>query len=200
MPIALLRSQRSRRRAVGGVIVFSVVAMWSLLSGFGGCCPPGGSSTEDYGYYEIHIGYGEPSRPSQPWGGGVAWGEVINPPSRWVTPPVRDVWVVLPEGRVPAAPMIEVWRDGERVDVPASELHDIPEPPHGCGRFRGQRWELVDLAPGRYTIVHRRASAPDGVQLAYAPWTEVDGEERVEAVLLVPDGGEPDAGVGPDAP
>lgn len=182
-------------RGIGSIVAIVGVAMWNLLAGFGGCCPPGGSSTEDLTHYMFFVGYGERSAP---WHLSLIWGEQID--RIGAAGPLRHVWVVLPEGRRPRASMIELVRDGDRVDLPEPEIRDVPRPPAGCGRFRGQAFDLAGLAPGNYTVVHRRASAPEGLSVDgfRTGWITLGGEERLEAFLVVPVTA--DAGVEPDAP
>lgn len=101
------------------------------------------------------------------------------------------VWI----GRRPPAEMIEVYDGATRIGLAGVLRDDVPL--GGCS-YSGLVYDLRGLPSGDYRLVHRRNSAPSGLESAWARdhgWEIYEGEEALVMTLRLDGGAVTDGGM-----
>lgn len=119
----------------------------------------------------LNIFYGD-SIP--PWGGSVERGEV------------SFLSVEYEVGPSSIGPFLEFYEDDAPVEVAvASSIRDN-RTMNGCGESNVLHFDISELEPGRYTVVHREANGTgDPLHCNGCEWSEYEGENAVSFELVV---------------
>lgn len=110
----------------------------------------------------------------------VLWGESME----WSRPVVEASF---PREQSLAGEPLEVWQDGQRVEVSVVTDDVNNALNNGCGWSTNLLYDLQLLPAGTYTLVHRRDTGSGGRIncLDRCPWVEFEGEEALTMELVV---------------
>lgn len=90
------------------------------------------------------------------------------------------VIVSIPQGALPTAPMVEIYRGSERLEVPETIQRGVVR--EDC--FADEvTYDVRTLEDGEYALVHRLSSAPDGLPPVEGLRDEVTSFEREPALV-----------------
>lgn len=151
-------------------ISFGALAL-AFNSGFSGCCLGGSPSN----YYTFRWSY-ETHRSQIEWQNEAWIGGPGNPES---------IIVGVPDGSLPSATLIEVYRDDSRVEIP-SEMH-VEQNDARLGYECGATWiefDLSALSGGEYLVVHRRSSELETAD-SREDWARFDGEPALVTPFVI---------------
>ena len=118
----------------------------------------------------------------------------------WPTPNEnpRAIIVILPAGDVPPAEAIEVFQEGSDLGLRGTVHRHERVTAGDCPRD-WLDYDLRGLAPGEYTVVHRRSSESPGTESPHRGWSTFEGEEALVTTFIndprfVSDAGTADVG------